>query len=238
MSQKNSRGFTLLEVLLAISVVAILLTTFLAVFGPATNTIRRAVSVQDADRLATALEKELSTLREDEIGRFETPFSKAFEWISSSSSLDSAIVLFNYRGDTSQVINGKLEAYLEQNGEPGRDYLVQSAVRRLSGENKDLEPLLEAVEGRVFVVRMRQLVRDGNGGLTATDSGNGLVGGDGEGATSAEEFDDAVITFQTDFYALPANSFQYVTGPLARGGNDFEGTLGSPLFSRAMAVRR
>ncbi len=40
-----------MESVIAIGIVAILLTTFLAVFGPATQGIRRALSVQEADRL-------------------------------------------------------------------------------------------------------------------------------------------------------------------------------------------
>lgn len=238
MKKKSFSGFTLMETLLAIAVVAVLLTTFLAVFGPATNTIRRAVSVQDADRLSSALEKELSTLREEESGQYDTAFDKAFDWISTSGSLDSSVVLFNYRGDTSQITDGKLEPYLEETGQPGRDYLVQSAVRRLGGGDQDLEQLMQAVEGRVFIVNMRQLVRDNNGGLTAAEAGAGLVSTGGSGASSAVDFEDAVIAFQADFYLLPSNSYQYLTGPLARGGADFERTLGSPLFSRAMAVRR
>lgn len=236
---KNSRkGFTLMETLLAIAVVAVLLTTFLAVFGPATASISRAISVQDADRLASALEKELSTLREDEAGQYDTAFDKAFEWISTSGSLDNAVLLFNYRGDTGQITDGKLEPYTQSTGAPGKDYLVQSAVRRLGSSGNDLENLMEAVEGRAFVVRMRQLVRDSNGGLTAAEAGEGLVSTSGGGASNASSFDDAVIAFQADFYLLPANSYDYVSGPLAKGGNDFQSTLGEPLFSRPMAVRR
>ena len=94
-----------MEVLLAITVVAVLLTTFLAVFGPTANTIRRTLSAQEADRLFSALEKEMSSLRADEIGQFDTPFDKAFDWVNNSSSLDSAVILFNYRGDTLSLIH-------------------------------------------------------------------------------------------------------------------------------------
>ena len=58
------RGFTLMETVIAIGVVAVLLTTFLAVFGPAQSTIRRALSAQEAGRLTTSLERELSSLRQ------------------------------------------------------------------------------------------------------------------------------------------------------------------------------
>ena len=49
-------GFTLMETVIAIGVLALLLTGFLAVFAPATAGIRKAVSIQEADRLAFALQ--------------------------------------------------------------------------------------------------------------------------------------------------------------------------------------
>ena len=238
MNKRASNGFTLMETLLAIAVVAVLLTTFLAVFGPATNTIRRAISVQDADRLASALEKEMTSLRADELNDYDNAFDKAFQWISDSGSLDSSVVLFNYRGSTSQITDGKLEPYTETEGEPGRDYLVQSAVRRLS-DSSDLEDLMEAVEGKVFVVSMRQLVRDAStGGLVPAEVGASIVSAEGNSASDAASFEDAAIAFQADFYLLPANSYQYLTGPLSNGGSDFEQTLGNPIHTQAMAVRR
>jgi len=52
------RGFTLMETVIAIGVLAVLLTAFMAVFGPATRGVRRSINVQEADRLAATLEKE------------------------------------------------------------------------------------------------------------------------------------------------------------------------------------
>ena len=238
MKKQLRPGFTLMETLLSIAVIAVLLTTFLAVFGPATNTIRRAISAQDADRLASALEKELSTLNESEVGEFNTAFDKAFQWISDSGSLSNAVVLFNYRGDTSQITQGNFAPYTDTTGSPGEDFIVQSAVRRLGGSSGDFQNLLEAVEGRAFVVSMSQLVQNANGGLTAAAPGSGLVSSEGTTASDAASFEDAVIAFQADFYVLPATSFQYITNTLSQGGADFSATLGQPLFSRSMAVRR
>ena len=45
-------GFTLMETVIAIGVLAVLLTAFLAVFTPAAQGIRKAISAEDADRLA------------------------------------------------------------------------------------------------------------------------------------------------------------------------------------------
>ena len=70
-------GFTLIESVIAIGVVAILLTTFLAVFGPASQSIRRSISVQEADRLQSALEREFQILREGPDDKFQTAFEKS-----------------------------------------------------------------------------------------------------------------------------------------------------------------
>lgn len=239
MHSKSRSGFTLMETLLAIAVVAILLTSFLAVFGPATSSIRRAISAQDADRLVSALEVEMATLREDEraSGR-ETAFDKAFDWISSSNSLNDAVILFNYRADMNNAVDGELTAFTGQFGVPGQDFVVQSVARKLNDGDDDLEELIGAVEGRIFVVRMRQLVPDGQGALLPATGGDALVSADGTTATSSTTFSDAAIAVQADFFALPASNFNYVSRTLPSSGSDFEGALGEPLFSRNLAVRR
>ena len=79
-----------MESVIAIGVVAVLLTTFLAVFGPASQSIRRAISNQDADRLQSALERELQILREGPDDEFDTAFDKAFDWLLKSGDSTSA----------------------------------------------------------------------------------------------------------------------------------------------------
>lgn len=239
MRSKSRSGFTLMETLLAIAVVAILLTSFLAVFGPATTSIRRALSAQDADRLVSALEVELATLREDERnGSRETAFDKAFDWISSSTSLSDAVILFNYRADLNNVVDGELTAFVGQAGVPGRDFIVQAVARKLNDGDDDLQQLIDSVEGRIFVVRMRQLVPDGQGALVPSAASNALVSADGISASDSRSFADAAIAVQADFFALPASNFNYVSRTLPSSGTDFEGVLGQPLFSRNLAVRR
>ena len=83
-ARPSRRGFTLMETVIAIGVVAVLLTTFLAVFGPASSSIRRALSAQEAGRLTTSLERELRTLRVGPDDAYENSFHKAFEWIRDS----------------------------------------------------------------------------------------------------------------------------------------------------------
>jgi hypothetical protein len=97
---------------------------------------------------------------------------------------------------------------------------------------------MQAVEGRAFVVRMRQLVPDGQNGLVPAQPGADIVSAEGISASSPDDFEDAAIAVKADFYALPATDYNYLTGPLSASGTNFEQTLNQPLFSRNLAVRR
>ena len=230
-----------METLLAIAVVAVLLTTFLAVFGPATNTIRRAISIQDADRLSSALEKEMTTLeRKRNRNQYDTAFDKAFQWISDSGSarfLSGSLQLSRRHFTTSPTENSNLT--LRADGEPGKDYLDAISSAPYQRQHRPWKNLMEAVEGKVFVVSMRQLVRDSaTGGLVPAEAGAPIVSAEGVSASDADSFEDAVIAYQADFYLLPANSYTYLTGPLSNGGSDLEQTLGTPVHTQAMSVLR
>ncbi len=76
----RTRGFTLLETVIAIGVLAVLLTGFMVVFAPAADGIRKSINVQQADRMASALEQELVTLaqRLKTTADIKTGFDKAF----------------------------------------------------------------------------------------------------------------------------------------------------------------
>src|SRR6186997_3210493 len=89
------RGFTLLETVIAIGVLAVLLTGFMVVFTPAAEGIRKSINVQQADRLASALEQELVTLHDKS---YPTGFDKSYEWIKDSDKAASALMVYQYRG--------------------------------------------------------------------------------------------------------------------------------------------
>jgi prepilin-type N-terminal cleavage/methylation domain-containing protein len=238
------RGFTLLETVIAIGVLAVLLTAFLGVFGPATAGIRRAINVQEADRLASTLEQELVNLRgQAESTTYPTGFDKAYQWIEDSMKKSSPNFLFiyQYRGDPSNLRpDGTLEAYLKPTGVAGNEFTVVPMVRR---RNDPLfEKDLEALEGRVFAVRMTQLVFT-NGQLTlSTDEiikdpspGNdppGTVAPAGAGA--AGKYPEAVIAFSAEFFGVSSTAPAFL-----RTGGKFDPTkLKSPIFTRNLAVRR
>ena len=229
-------GFTLMETVIAIGVLAVLLTGFMYVFGPAASGIRRAINVQEADRLATTLERELVNVRGEEALSM-SGFEKAFDWIENSFDSKSAIFVYQYRGDPSnQREDGTLEAVKTFSGSPGKDFVVQAIARRVS------DPLfakdLAGVEGPIFLVKCTQLTFNRTGDeMTAPPSNQGSIkspDGTGDAGGNAEQYPDAAIAFTAEFYSMPAKTMDYF------GGTAFKTRFekGNPVFTRNLAVRR
>lgn len=231
-------GFTLMETVIAIGVLALLLTAFLAVFGPATTSLRKAISVQEADRLAAALERELVTRRPAAEGskEYKTGFDKAYEWIKAAPDSGNAILLYQYRGNPSQLrADGTMEPYSQGGGVAGKDFIVQPAVRQ-RGDGLLLEDLA-ALDGRVFTVKLTQLVfSDGQlargeaGQITDPTPGDG----DAAGGSGSDGYPEAVIAFAAEFFIIPNSSPDYIQP----GGKFDPANLTKPIFTRNLAVRR
>lgn len=237
MKLESSRGFTLTESVIAIGVVAVLLTTFLAVFGPATQGISRAIGAEDANRLVAALETELSVLREGESDDHTTAFDKAFNWIGSSGNIadGQGIFLFNYKGDPTQIgEDGRmLPTANSESSNPDTDYVLTPMVSNDLNASADF---LGAVSGPVFLVKTYQLVYNNGGGLEiAGTNGQGInppkQGQESLSGTGSDAYPEAVIAFRADFYRLRSNSQAYL--------NDLDASdLERPIFERNLAVRR
>jgi prepilin-type N-terminal cleavage/methylation domain-containing protein len=232
----HKRGFTLLETVIAIGVLAVLLTGFMIVFAPAAAGIKKSISVQEADRLATTLEQELVTLRKGDTEK--TGFEKAFNRLSKANSAADALLIYQYRGS----LGGNLrsddtpEPVADVRSKlPGQDYVVQTMVRAKSDANfkKDLE----AVEGSVYLVKCTQLVYDAQGQLILGKAGEVRDPKSG-GATAKtpDEYPDAVIAFAAEFHALSAKSQSYFDAP--KGFGDAFTKAKTPVFTRNLAVRR
>lgn len=232
-----------MESVIAIGVVAVLLTTFLAVFGPASQSIRRALSAQDADRLQSTLENELQVLREGTDSQFENAFEKAFSWIEKSGDADTAVLLYTYRGDPTDIRpDGTLEPYDQDGGQSGRDFILQPSVRRRGDANPKMEEDLARVEGQIFYVRMTQLIFDpASGALVPGEHGKITnMHDEGETANDAKDYPGGMIAFAASFYALKSNSLKYIEN-LDLGDDNGDGNpdkLGRPLFTRNLGVRR
>jgi type II secretory pathway pseudopilin PulG len=197
---RSRRAFTLMETVIAIGVLVVLLTGFLAVFTPATLGIRRSISSQQANRLTTTLERELVTIRTGQSPTTaKTGFDKAFDWIQKSNTAASAILVYQYRGDTSTLrSDGSPQPLDNISGQPGTDYIIQSIARRV--DDTLLLEDLKAIDGAIFYVKTKQLVYSGN---------EMILGKEGE-IRNPNKIDDpvietpdtypaAVIAFSADF---------------------------------------
>ncbi len=232
-----SKGFTLMETVIAIGVLAVLLTGFLAVFTPAAQGIRRSISSQQADRLASTLEIELTTLRTDSANpnnskTFSTGFQKAFDWIKDSNTSAKAIFVYQYRGNPASIRADGTPAPLPTiDGQPGKKYIVQSIARR--ADEKYFEDDIAALEGSIFYVKPTQLVYSGSE-MTLGTIGQ-IENPDKSPAGDADAYTDAVIAFSADFYGVPTKAKTYLTG--AEFTKRFDNAK-KPIFTRNLAVRR
>lgn len=235
--KSNKAGFTLLETVIAIGVLAVLLTGFMYVFGPAAAGIRRAVNTQEADRLVSALEREMSTLRGNDSSQFSTGFAKGFDWIESSQSSSTAIFVYQYRGNPSdQRSDGTMAPMDRISGTPGKDYIIQPMARRMN--DSLLADDLKAIEGGLFVVKCTQLTFSGSRDeLEAKSSSKGRIGSpDGSGGGgSADNYSEAWVAFAAEFHSLPAKTMDYLGS--SGFGTRFE-KASSPIFTRNLAIRR
>jgi prepilin-type N-terminal cleavage/methylation domain-containing protein len=238
------RGFTLLETVIAIGVLAVLLTGFMVVFAPAAAGIRQAINVQEADRLASTLEQELVNLRDGDASNLSgktggnyTGFDKAFDWIQDSDSADKAVFVYQYRGNlASKRPDNTLEPVTDiKNKLPGEDYVVVPMARR-KDDAKFLDDL-KAVEGSVYLVKCTQLI-------FSKTSGDGLILGtpgtieDPKGGTASsnpDNYPEAVVAFSAEFFQMPSKSADYFS---AGAFSSKFPNLKNPVFSRNLAVRR
>ncbi len=245
---RRRRGFTLVETIIAMGIITIMITAFLAAFGPAVQGIRKSISAKEANRLASTLEHEMSVLRAG--SSFSTSFEKSYDWIKGSggTTRNDIVLMYQYRGDVSNANpDGTLTPYTGTDGLPGQDYVVQSVVRRLGDSLVQNELAPKVVEGRVFYVRMHQLIFTGGElGLTDEADFDKIIdptedaAGDRDTTTSHTNYPEAVIAFQAEFYVLKSSIFSYANNfSLDDDNNDgHPDALGKPIFTRNMAVRR
>jgi type II secretory pathway pseudopilin PulG len=252
--RRPTAAFTLTETVIAIGVLAVLLTGFIAVFTPAAQGIRRSISSEQADRLTSTLEAELVTPRHGQprnqsnlltdqtrADRAITGFTKAFEWIVTGNAPTTAIFVYQYRGNPSVTrrTDGTMVPRASlASAEPGKNNILQTMARRAN--DPLLEADLDAVEGSVFFVRPIQLVFN-NGQLEPSTSPTTILNADGTPADTAAAYKDAVIAFTAEFHSVPSKTIEYLTG------NGFKTRHGriiaanstiKPVFTRNLAVRR
>ncbi len=228
------RGFSLIETVIAIGVLAVLLTGFMIVFAPAAAGIRRAISIQEADRLASTVEQELVTYRSGDPGN--TGFEKAFEWIKESDSANTALLVYQYRGSlSSKRADGTPDPVPDVAGKlAGKDFVVKSMLRR-KGDSEFIRDL-PAVEGGVYLVKCTQLVYDASQQLVPGTRGQ--IRDPKSGGTpsdNADVYPEAVIAFNAEFYSVPSRNASFFEGQTY---TKFFDNPKKPVFTRNLAVRR
>ena len=239
-----------METMIALGVMTILITGFLAVFGPATGSIRRALSVEEANRLQSTLEREMSIIRPGEIVdgvTNPTSFDKAFQWILESYSPQKAVILYKYKGDPEKSRDdGTLEPFLGD-GVAGKEYIVQPMARLQ--DDSLLAADFEAISGRVYFVTMTQLEQDGANGLKVGTPGEienpPNDSGDPDWSqfpTDSADYVDAVIALEAGFYSIPTVSLDYITTQidtsLPKYTDPADPEYIRPDFTRNLGVRR
>jgi prepilin-type N-terminal cleavage/methylation domain-containing protein len=252
-SKPCRHGFTLVETVIAIGVLAVLLSGFLIIFTPAAEGIRKSIGSQEVDALTNALSNELVTVRVTSEG--SSGFEKAFNWVKDStgtisSNLDggneaNALLLFQYRGSAnpSNVTNGAPTPIDNITGKKaGSDYVLVPMLRKRSAVTK---AELDAAEGPVFLVKCVQMIATSSTTFaTSTSTNRGKIihpvaGGIPAGPfTTAAVYPEAILSFQAEFYMLPAKSYGYVTSSQTSAFLGFYDKSVKPSFVRTIAVRR
>jgi hypothetical protein len=234
-TRSKSGGFTLVETVIAIGILVVLLTGFLAVFGPAARTIKKTLSIDEASRLQDTLILELTTIRDgQERQRFQgDPFLKAINWIAQSEEQGETILVYKYRALPGQERqDGSLAPAGRGLAISGTDFIVEPMVRRLS--DPLVEEDLQSVEGRVFFVKLRQLIF-GQQGVEVSGQQGQIVDPYRPGANFAGNplaYPEAVVSFQAEYYNLPSTSMNY----LRTNFDPYNFTR--PIFTRNLSVRR
>jgi type II secretory pathway pseudopilin PulG len=258
-------AFTLTETVIAIGVLAVVLTGFIAVFTPAAQGIRRAISSEQADRLTSTLERELVTVRSGQTPTkdpFDTTtppkpilgFTKGFIWLAEGRDATKAIFVYQYRANltgkkpdgTNEVPrpDGTATPYASIKGQPGKEFIVQSMARR--ADDSLLIDDLTALEGPLFFVKPTQLVYSGNTlSLDVTPTNGKLKNPAGATLPDTDDvskYQEAVIAFSAEFHSVPSKTFAYLNSEDGFGKrfSDIvkEDSTVKPIFTRNLAVRR
>lgn len=210
-------GFTLAEILLAMLVFSIAITTILALLARSLETADEILLKDEAIQLSSALDVYMS----------EIPFTEAYDIVKNVGIVSA----FQYRGDliAGARADGTLSPYtLEENSVLGQDYVLTPAIRKLGNTGDESERT-----GRLFYVRLLEspanpyaVQNGGTGNLPDTPN------------DPSDFYDSAVLVIFAEFFSVPrtfsSTEFEeFRTRGTANLNDDLQ-----PVFSFNFAVRR
>ena len=235
-------GFTLVETAIAMGMVAVMISSFMVVFGPALEGIDKSLSAKEADRLTNALELELNVLRNGET--YGTTFDKSFWWIKQSTqNSKNPVLIYQYRGNPNSVrTDGTLNPYAynaTNPGIPGVNYVIQTSVRRLNDtfHNSKIQAELApgVLEGKVYYARLTQLRYNTDGEMVDTTSPNNITNlypSHDNRVGPVNYTEDAVLPFRAQFYEVKPPLWSYIDATWSVAN------VGNPVITKNMAVMR
>lgn len=148
-SSSSKKGFTLTELLLAMLVFAIAITTILALLARSIETVDEVLLKDEAMRLSGAVED----FHENQ------SFNASYTGFNGMSAGTLQLLAFNYRGIPDQAANsdGSLQPFAALNGVVNEDFVLTPFVG-YNGLNPTATGILTSnltgLEGRLFLVRL------------------------------------------------------------------------------------
>ena len=233
-THSSRRGFSLVEVAIAIVIVAIVVISTVGLLAPVQQNIENVVSADEVSRLRRAVEIEMSVVRPNEEQHYKSAFDKAYE----SVKLGRWCYAFFYRAevpdDISDLNGGRSRPYTGPiaNERLGEDYVQQAAVfigRYMSEMRAD--GFFDAAEGRVYVFRFRFLdsVMDDEAVASFNAESN------------SDNYSEAVLPVTVEFYTLESLELVANSGASSALG-DFLANIRDgkvrPVFELNMAFNR
>lgn len=227
-----------METLLAMALVATLVSIFLVVFVPARGMVQKSLAQQDCDRLVGVLKTEMKTVRQDERStsvasedKYVNAFDKGFYWLKKTAKPETAIVVFSYREDITKNPreDGTRPAIPVNESVPGETSNLVTIACPI--DDKIHSKHIRDAVGPVFLVSMTHLEFK-NGEWKANAKPGNIPGGGSPASyiedSHARELGGASIMYRADFYMLNTPN------PNVVKGKDWK-RMGRPIFSSIMS---
>lgn len=187
---KSRSGFTLAEILLAMMVFAIAISTILALLARSIETADSILIKDEAIGLSSAVDSYMN----------ELPFVTAF------GAVEQGINLFTYHYRAKPQADGSLIPYpvVESSAQLGTDYVIVSGVR--PSTDPDINADVEALEGRLFYVRLSV--------SEANPLGKVISGRDPNSVDDTTGYNSAVLVIFAEFYLVPNTNITPTGSPV------------------------